>query len=52
LRGRRNLDGAIEPIVDPEERRGAAREAWRVLLHAMLLGAAVTLGTLLLPSPR
>jgi hypothetical protein len=49
LRGRRNLDGGIEPIVDPEERRGAAREAWRVLLDAMLLGGGLTLGTLLLP---
>jgi len=49
LRGRRNLDGGIEPIPDPGERRGAARTAWRVLVHAMLLGGAVTLGTLFVP---
>jgi hypothetical protein len=49
LRGLRNLDGGVEPIAEPGERRGAAREAWRVLVHAMLLGGAMTLATLLVP---
>jgi len=49
LRGRRNLDVGIEPITDANERRVAAREAWKVLIHGLLVAAAVTLATLLLP---
>ena len=49
LRGQRNMDRGDERIEDAGERRRAARGAWGLLVHSMLLGAAVTLGTLLLP---